>query len=821
MAPASVFATTPVIRNARLDTVRYGHTSHKGERGEMEQHYPLSGLRVLEMGSHTTTPYIGKLFVDAGADVLKVESPQGDPFRKWSASKTSIPEDEDAAWWRFLNAGKRSVTIDLETEEGKRRFNNLVAETDLILDDHIPQEAQRLGITFQDIQTISSSTVLASLTHFGTTGPWANRPANDFTLQALTGATENRGIPGEEPSACGGDLGDFVAAALSAPAILAITLASKTTGEGAHIDVSQYESMMLAFQTYRPIFDHFAPNFRPTRQIEIPSVEPAKDGWVGFCTITGQQWQDFCSMIGADDWIGNDDLTNFHTRMERREEVWPRIWSFTKERTVQELVDLASAFRIPVGPIGTGDKIASFDHFAERNVFVKNPHGFTQPRPPYQFGQSNLAPLRKAPPLGKHDAYNPRPVNVPAFGKNNDQPLAGVKVVDLSAFWAGPVATNLLRVLGADLIKIESHIRLDGMRWASGLPIPMEDKLWEWSPVYHGANAGKRVINLDLNSETGRDIALKIIADADVIIENYSPRVTESWGFTWENIHALNDQAIFVRVPAYGTDGPWRDRVGFAMNMEQVSGLANRTGHPDGPPFVPRGPVDSIAGMHAVFATILALTERTRIGKGQLVELPLIEGALQAAAEQVVEHSAYGTVLNRQGNKAPNASPQGLYKTSGDDAWLAISIQNNQQWKALTEQINSDLANYDREKDIEKIDEIIRAWAQTQDAETAAESLWNAAIPVAPCMHFNDSGKTTQHQNRNFLQTYEHPITGHTPYLSYPFRLNGTHLPLGGPAPILGEHTNEILTQLGYTQEQLEELESNGVIGDWPAGIPR
>ena len=789
--------------------------------GGMKPQHPLNGLRVLEMGSRTTAPYIGKLFTDAGADVLKLESSEGDPFRTWSASGAAIPDGEDAAWWQFLNAGKRSVTIDLETEEGKRRFNNLVAETDLILDDHIPQEAQRLGITFQDIQTISSSTVLASLTHFGTTGPWANRPANDFILQALTGATENRGIPDEEPAACGGELGDFVAAALSAPAILAITLASKTTGEGAHIDVSQYESMMLAFQTYRPIFDHFAPDFRPTRQIEIPSVEPAKDGWVGFCTITGQQWQDFCSMIGADDWIGNDDLTNFHTRMERREEVWPRIWAFTKERTVQELVDLASAFRIPVGPIGTGDKIASFDHFAERNVFVENPHGFTQPRPPYQFEQSNLAPLRKAPPLGKHDAYNPRPGNVPAFGKNNDQPLAGVKVVDLSAFWAGPVATNLLRVLGADLIKIESHIRLDGMRWASGLPIPMEDKLWEWSPVYHGANAGKRVINLDLSTQQGKDIALQLIADADVIIENYSPRVTESWGFTWENIHALNDQAIFVRVPAYGTDGPWRDRVGFAMNMEQVSGLANRTGHPDGPPFVPRGPVDSIAGMHAVFATILALTERTRIGKGQLVELPLIEGALQAAAEQVVEHSAYGTVLNRQGNKAPNASPQGLYKTSGNDAWLAISIQNNQQWKALTEQINPDLANYDREKDTEKIDEIIRAWAQTQDAETAAESLWNAAIPVAPCMHFNDSGKTTQHQHRNFLQTYEHPITGHTPYLSYPFRLNGTHLPLGGPAPILGEHTNEILTQLGYTQEQLEELESNGVIGDWPAGIPR
>ena len=212
------------------------------------------------------------------------------------------------------------------------------------------------------------------------------------------------------------------------------------------------------------------------------------------------------------------------------------------------------------------------------------------------------------------------------------------------------------------------------MRWASGLPIPIEDKLWEWSPVYHGANAGKRVINLDLNSDAGREIAFDLITDADVIIENYSPRVTETWGFTWDAIHDANDQAIFIRVPAYGTDGPWRDRVGFAMNMEQVSGLANRTGHPDGPPLVPRGPVDSIAGMHAVFATILALTERNRSGKGQLVELPLIEGALQAAAEQVVEHSAYGNTLTRQGNTAPNAAPQGLYKTHGDDTWLAISV---------------------------------------------------------------------------------------------------------------------------------------------------
>ena len=218
----------------------------------MDQQYPLTGIRVLELGSRVTTPYIGKLFIDAGAEVLKIESPAGDPFRSWSASRTQIPENQDSAWWRFLNAGKRSIVLDLETPEGLESLFDLVIKTDLVLDDHLPEEAKRLGISAHEIMSISPSVVVASLTHFGTSGPWANRPANDFTLQALVGATENRGIPGTEPTACGGDLGDFVVAALAAPAILATTLAAKHTGEGTHLDISQYEAMMLAFQTYRP-----------------------------------------------------------------------------------------------------------------------------------------------------------------------------------------------------------------------------------------------------------------------------------------------------------------------------------------------------------------------------------------------------------------------------------------------------------------------------------------------------------------------------------------------------------------------------------------
>jgi crotonobetainyl-CoA:carnitine CoA-transferase CaiB-like acyl-CoA transferase len=784
----------------------------------------LGGLKLLELGSRVAAPYVGKLFADAGATVLKVESPRGDPFREWSASGASL-DGSDAAWFQFLNAGKSSVVVDLEASGQRDRLLAMVGEVDLVIDDHLPAAARTLGISPADLKAANPAAVVATLTPFGTQGPWADRPANDFILQALVGATDARGVPGEEPVYCGGDLGDFVAASLAAPGILAATLAARSAGRGVHIDASQFEAMMLAFQQYRPIYDVFAPTYRPGRQIEIPSVEPARDGLVGFCTITGQQWQDFCALIGAPDMAEDEDLASFDGRMKRRDEVWGRIRAFTAERSVEEIVEQAQAFRIPAGPIGTGDLVAGFDHFVERGVFVESPHGFLQPRPPYQFSETVLAPPRRAPELGE-SAELPASEQVgPTLGADPSRPLDGIRVLDLSAFWAGPFATNLFRVLGADLIKVESHVRLDGMRWSSG-PIPVTERIWEWSPVYHGANVGKKVVNLDLSSEAGREILMQLIADADVVLENFSPRVVESWGVTWDKVHELNPRAVFIRVPAFGTDGPWRDRVGFAMTMEQVSGLANRTGHPDGPPLVPKGPVDTMAGMHSVFAAILALVERERTGEGQLVELPLIEAALQAAAEQVVEYSAYGAVLGRLGNRSPAAAPQGLYMSSTDDVWLALSVESDSQWDALVdvvgaELVGEELGQLDRHSDHDRIDEILAGWSETRTAELASAQLFTAGVPASACVHFNDAGAAPQHDFRGFFQWKEHPVTGWTPYPSYPFQVDGEHVELGAPAPLLGQHNAEVLASLGYDDAAIAGFVESGVTGDWPAMVPR
>ena len=191
--------------------------------------------------------------------------------------------------------------------------------------------------------------------------------------------------------------------------------------------------------------------------------------------------------------------------------------------------------------------------------------------------------------------------------------MSDIRITDFTAFWAGPVATQLLGSLGADVIKVEGVRRPDGMRFSAGRP-PDWDQWWEWGPVFLCSNNNKRGVSVELSTGAGRSVALELIAASDLVIENFSPRVMENFGLELGRGAAANPRAVMVRMPAFGLDGPWRDRVGFAQTMEQATGMAWMTGHADGPPVIPRGVCDPIAGLHAAFAAVAALVIRDRDG---------------------------------------------------------------------------------------------------------------------------------------------------------------------------------------------------------------
>ena len=328
------------------------------------------------------------------------------------------------------------------------------------------------------------------------------------------------------------------------------------------------------------------------------------------------------------------------------------------------------------------------------------------------------------------------------------------------------------------------------------------------------------------------------------MIENFSARVMPGFGLGPDEIRALNPRAIFVRMPAFGLDGPWKDRAGFAMNVEQVSGLAWLTGYED-MPLVPRGACDPIGGMHAIFALGMALEERNRTGHGQMVEVALLEPGLNIAAEQVLEYSAYGALLGRNGNAMPHAAPQGVWKTQPDpddaeapegtneaDAldsavWLAISVETEAHWRGLCRALDAqdwledgELASLaGRHAAHDRLHARIADWAAQRTRSSALETLLGAGVPASAVINAHSLSPHPQLEARGFFQWLAHPVTGNTRYPGFPARFSALERDLHrSPPPTLGQHTREVLqSELGLNESEVDRLEAESVIGTRPS----
>jgi crotonobetainyl-CoA:carnitine CoA-transferase CaiB-like acyl-CoA transferase len=374
--------------------------------------------------------------------------------------------------------------------------------------------------------------------------------------------------------------------------------------------------------------------------------------------------------------------------------------------------------------------------------------------------------------------------------------------------------------MGADVIKIESIQRPDGMRFATPL---RSDFLWETSGVFLGVNSGKRDITLNLDSEEGRALAERLIATADVVVENFSVRVMENFGFTWERLHALNPRLVMLRMPAYGLDGPWRDRPGFAGNVEQVCGLAWVTGYLDRPMIL--NVCDPVGAMHAVFALLMALEGRRRTGEGQLVEATLLEPALNVAAEQVIEYSAYGQLLSRSENRGPYAAPQGVYSCRETGDRIALAVATDEQWKGLVTAMGDPEWARDpslasaagRRAAHDAIDERLLAWLGRMDSGEAVDRLVAAGVPAHPLINSYRLMPNPQLEHRQFFQVQSHPYAGTKRYPGFPMRFSGIDTQHRWPPPTLGQHNEEVLAgELGLSAEQIEALRQKKVIGERP-----
>ncbi len=796
---------------------------------------PLSGYVVADVSTGVAGGYCTKVLADGGATVVKIEPPEGDPLRRWSASGAAIAPDDDGALFQFLACSKRSVVADPDDADDRAFAQELIRAADAVVWTRGSRLAEHDDFSPASLRALAPHAVVAAITPFGLDGPWADRPATEFTLEAWSGALGNRGTADRPPARAGGDVINWASGMFAATGLLMSRVRQLETGAGELLDVSGLESGILGHTMYPVTYRTIAGRpMRTGRYINFPGIEQTKDGWVGFMVVTGQQWLDFCVMVEQPEWMADESLILFENRLFRRDEFGPKISQWMRDHTTDEIVELATALRIAVAPIGNGETVTSIDQFVERDWFVKNPcSGFLQPDVPYTLSKGAARrPFEPAPRLGEHtdvERSAPRPPRAAPVGAASDGrlPFAGLRVADFTAFWAGPIVGHVLTMLGAEVIKVESTKRPDGMRFSAVKPLT-EDQFWEWSPLYQGCNTNKLDVALDLGTDRGRDVARRLIATCDVVVDNMSPRVMENWGLTYDALRELRPDIIQVRAPAFGLSGPWRDRVGYAQTMEQATGMAWITGYPDQEPQVPNGPCDPVGGTHTTIALMLALEHRRRTGQGMLVEIPQIGGALNIAAEQVVEYSAYGALLEREGNRGPHAAPQGVYLSADvddegkRDRWVAIAVENGEQWSALRGLLGDPewaqdpkLATVEgRRAAADELDRRIGEWCTDKAADRIVELVWDAGVPVGKVLLNHEQDEVPQLDARGFWQDVPHPVTDVNRHGGYPVRFSaGPHRLHRRHAPLLGQDNREVLGGLGLTGAEIDELEADGVIG--------
>jgi crotonobetainyl-CoA:carnitine CoA-transferase CaiB-like acyl-CoA transferase len=772
----------------------------------------LDGLRVIEIANEISGPYCGKLFVDLGADVTKIEAPSGDSLRRWGPFPGGEPDPDRCGLFEYLNAGKHDTVLDLTCESDAAVARELIGDADVLIDALAPGILAKSGLGVDVLQDINPGLVAVRISNFGQHGPFRAAVATSLTLQAASGWITARD-PDRPPVQAGARIAEYVAGGYAAlGALTALRIASKS--RVTEVDVSVFEALlstlpypMLLAEKMRTL--GLPPNIRSGPML---GVVRAGDGWVGINCLTGQHWLDVCAMLGLPE-FGEQQFAIMLGGPERAQ-FFAAAQPWLSERTVAEVVELSQALRIPAAPVADGATALDCPQYVKRGFFVDGggrDWSFRRPGPAFRLSKAPAVPASAEPGA----VWPAREITDPSL------PFAGLKVLDLTNFWAGGYLTCYLAAFGADVVKVESIQRPDGFRYSATYPYEGDD-WYERSPLWQATNLNKRDITLDLTSQPGRELARRLAARADVVVENFSPRVVEQFGLDYQSLAALRPDVIMVRMPGFGLDGPWRDYVGWALNIEQVSGMSAVTGYAGGPPCNVQGPADPIVGVHAGVALLAALEHRRRTGEGQLIEVAQIEVGAAVTAEPVIEYSMNGIVRPREGNRQRGFC-QGVYPTDSDDAWVALSVRDDDDWSRLVDAMgrpgrleDDRLATADRRAAAHDVfDHVVAAWTRTRSPANIVAALRERDIPVAEVITPERMYDVPQLDARGYYEDFEHAITGRHRYPGWPFRITP------GPArhhrfapPTLGQHNDEILSGLGLSPDELVALRRDRVIGE-------
>jgi crotonobetainyl-CoA:carnitine CoA-transferase CaiB-like acyl-CoA transferase len=760
----------------------------------------IDQLRVVEVRGSAAGGYAGRLFAGWGAHVTLAAPDGNSPAR---------PDDE--ALDLYLDHAKHHSEVD------RVELDRLVGDADVVIESSSPSP-------LDPIVPGRPGLVRIHISSMGRDGPLAERWSTELTDQARSGHLLLNGEPEREPIS-GPRYQVCFAAGLHGFIGATAALAGADLAAGCTVDVGHLQVMASLHQftlirringgdLLRRMGNRWAGPGRPC------GLYRCVDGFVSIIVPRDDQLERMLAVTDLMHLLATPGIEHAYDLMHHPSLLDDHLRPWFAAQRVAEAVELLQAVRVPAAPVSTMSDLLDDPHLADRESLVEVA-GVRLPGPPARIDR---VAWRTAPGASSASPAPVRPTTPPPTDVSDapPRPLEGLRIVDLTRVWAGPLATRILADLGADVIMVEAP-------WARGGPTidhasvvatayyPDNDpgaEHWNRIGFVNKYALGKRSVAIDLSEADGRDALGALITTADVVIENFSPRVMPQLGFDEKRLLELQPDLIYVTMPGYGRSGPDRDRVAYGPIVEAHAGLATLMGYPK-EPARSAGVAwpDPIAGLHAAAATLAAVLGRGDRRRSGVVEVAQIEATIAMVGAALVRCQLDEKLPVAAGNRHPTWPVQAVLRCAGEDRWVAISVVDGAGWTHVADAINAEPA---ARSNADELQSALEWWAASRSQDTIVDALAADGVAVAPVADAQQVLDDPQLAATDAWASSHHPAAGDERWPRTAIRLDGRPLEPRRPAPMLGEHNSLLVDEAGCSRPSYDRLTTAGTLATRP-----
>ena len=798
---------------------------------------PFSNLKVLDFSADFAGSYCSKLLADFGASVKKIiYEGRGDRSASYGPFIDDFRDSKSSAMFHYMNYNKEVIPVP----EGTQLNEKLLLSADLLIEDFSSKDFNFFGLDLEKIRKLNPDILICSLTPFGRETEWVDKPWSDLTIQALTGMCSVNGEQGKAPLKEPGTESEFITGANAFVASVAALINRDVTGVSQGVNVSILKSVLHSYSPYLLAALHTRnPREQQSQGLHFGLI-PCKDGYVSLSVRHEPTWEHMWLFFGDPEFSENPKFDTAAKRRINEEELSEILLPILAQYSRKDLLHGLSPLRILVGIANSVSDLLEDEHLKARNAFINyesEGKSWQMPGPPFQM---SLTPWKFESSATSEDFQiweeplkltNKTSKSLSALNKPKG-PLSGMRGIVLTQAWAGAYSTQLLSDLGMEIIQVESVTRIDP--WRGGVPPRLAglypnsnpgDNPWDRNALYNGVNRGKKAITLDLSHSEAKEVFMELVSISDVVVENFSGRVISNLGLDYESLRSVNPSVVMVRMPTYGTSGPYSNYPGNGGTTEPVSGMSFLMGYHDGPP-VNSGIMhtDAYSGVLACGATITALRERLISGVGQEVDISQQEVSMTLLAEYIMEGSLSGESPGRQGNINRDYAPQGCY-LSKDSYWIAISVKTDRQWKSFCDSLMLDSLVTDEDystKEFRKMNAVRldREISKKMGNCIASEVVGKLQAESVPCEVISTLLEAAENDDFYQMGLFEkifHSESGNFYYPVPPWDFENNPRNAQEPAPTLGEHSEEIFSNLnGWSENEITRFKNLGLTGTDP-----